>query len=222
MSKSNAKRRFQRHGVPTPPAIEFQTTDSFHDVVRRAAPLGFPLVIKPDGQGSSLGIGMAADESELAARAIDASRYDSLLLAERWIEGREFTVAVLGRRALPLLEISAPGGWFDYETKYVSDAAEFRFETDLPQAKVDELQAIAVAAAAALETAGLSRVDLLLDKGGQPWVLEANTVPGLTSHSLAPKAAARAGLDFASLCEWMLADALRRFSQSAKKAETSK
>lgn len=222
MSKLAAKRQFERHGVPTPPAVAFKTTDLFHDVSRRVSPLGYPLVVKPDSQGSSLGVGMAADESQLAARAIDASRYDSLLLAERWIEGREFTVAVLGRRALPLLEISAPGGWFDYDAKYVSDAAEFRFETGLPAAKVDELQSLAVNAAAALETAGLSRVDLRVDSSGQPWVLEVNTVPGLTSHSLAPKAAARAGLDFAALCEWMLADGLRRFSLAAKQTEILK
>lgn len=222
MSKSAAKRRFQRRGVPTPPAVAFEATDLFHDVARRVAPLGYPLVVKPDSQGSSLGIGMAADESELAARAIDASQYGSLLLAERWIDGQEFTVAVLGRRPLPLLEICTPGGWFDYEAKYVGDAAEHRFETGLSEAKTDELQTLAVDAAASLETAGLSRVDLLLDKGGQPWVLEVNTVPGLTSHSLAPKAAARAGLDFAALCEWMLADALRRFSQAAKQTEISK
>lgn len=222
MSKSAAKRRFQRRGVPTPPAMVFETTDLFHDVARRVAPLGYPLVVKPDGQGSSLGVGMAADESELAARAIDASRYDSLLLAERWIDGREFTVALLGRRALPLLEICTPGGWFDYEAKYASDSAEFCFETGLPESKIEELQTIAVDAAASLETTGLSRVDLVVDQAGQPWVLEVNTVPGLTSHSLAPKAAARAGLDFASLCEWMLADALRRFSQAAKQTEISK
>lgn len=222
MSKAAAKRRFERHHVPTPPAIVFETTDLFDDVARRIAPLGYPLVVKPESQGSSLGVGMAADESQLAARAIDASRYDSLLLAERWIDGREFTVAVLGRRALPLLEISAPGGWFDYDAKYKSNGAEFRFETGLSEAKTDELKMLAVDAAASLETSGLSRVDLLLDKHGQPWVLEVNTVPGLTSHSLAPQAAARAGLDFAALCEWMLADGLRRFSLTAKQAEISK
>lgn len=222
MSKSAAKQRFELYEVPTPPAVSFRATDSFSEAVRRVAPLGFPVVVKPDSQGSSLGVGVAADESQLAARAIDASRYDASLLVERWIDGREFTVAVLGRRALPLLEIVAPGGWFDYEAKYLSEAAQFRFDSGLPQAKIDELESLAVDAAAALETSGLVRVDLLLDKRGQPWVLELNTVPGLTSHSLAPKAAARAGLEFAGLCEWMLADGLRRFSFSAHKAEIAK
>ncbi|HUY92320.1 MAG TPA: D-alanine--D-alanine ligase [Pirellulales bacterium] len=222
MSKSAAKRRFERRGVPTPPAVAFEASDSIDDVAERVAPLGYPLVVKPDGQGSSLGVGIARDESQLAALATDAGRYGSLLLAERWIDGREFTVAVLGRRALPLLEIAAPGGWFDYRAKYERNDVEYRFETGLPEATVAELESTAVGAAAALDTAGLVRVDLMLDKNGRPWVLELNTVPGLTSHSLAPKAAARAGIDFAALCEWMLADGLRRFSQRAAVAEAAR
>ena len=222
MSKSAAKRRFERRNVPTAAAVTFEATELFSDVASRVSRIGYPIVVKPDGQGSSLGIGLAADERQLAARAIDASRYDSRLLAERHIEGREFTVAVLGRRALPLLEIVAPGGWFDYRAKYESDATAFRFDVGLPEATVENVEAVAVAAAAALGTSGLVRVDLLLDRLGRPWVLEVNTVPGLTSHSLAPKAAARAGYDFAALCEWMLADGLRRFSSIPAKAEVSR
>jgi D-alanine-D-alanine ligase len=208
MSKSAAKRRFEHCCVPTPPAITFSTTEFFDRVAARAAPLGYPLVVKPDGQGSSLGVGFAENAQELAARAIDASRYDSRLLIEPWIDGQEFTVAVLGRQALPLLEIATPRGWFDYQAKYESDATEYRFETGLPQATVARLKLISVAAVAALETSGLVRVDLMLGRDGRPWVLELNTVPGLTSHSLAPKAAARAGLSFPALCDWMLRDAL--------------
>lgn len=222
MSKSAAKKRFERRGVPTPPAITFTASDPIDAVARRVASIGYPLVIKPDGQGSSLGVGIARDESQLAALAANGAHYDSWLLAERWIDGREFTVAVLGRRALPALEIAAPGGWFDYHAKYESSAVEYRFETDLPQAAVAQLESIAVGAAAALGAAGLVRVDLMLDHGGRPRVLEANAVPGLTSHSLAPKAAARAGIEFAALCEWMLADGLRRFSQRAPLAEAAR
>jgi D-alanine-D-alanine ligase len=218
MSKSAAKRRFRQRGVPTLPAATFQAADASSVAARRVAALGYPLVVKPDGQGSSLGIGVAADERELAERLADARRYDSLALIEPWVDGREFTVAVLGRRALPLLEIVPPGGWFDFQAKYASDATEYRFETGLSGAVTGQLQAIAVDAAAALETSGLVRVDLMLDREGRPWVLEVNTVPGLTSHSLAPKAAARAGFDLAALGEWMLADGLRRFSQTKNPA----
>ncbi len=208
MSKSAAKARFDRCGVPTLPAIVFSGDELFDRVAARVAPLGYPLAVKPDSQGSSLGVGFAANEQELAARAIDASRYDSQLLAEPWIDGREFTVAVLGRRALPLLEIATPQGWFDYQAKYESDATEYRFETGLSETTVARLQAIAVAAAEALDTSGLVRIDLMLDRDGRAWVLELNSVPGLTSHSLAPKAAARAGIDFPSLCHSMLEDAV--------------
>ncbi len=179
----------------------------------RAAPLGYPLVVKPDSQGSSLGVGFAANVAELAACIAEAGRYDPQLLIEPWIEGREFTVAVMGRQPLPLLEIATPRGWFDYQAKYESDATEYRFETGLPGTTVARLQAIAVAAAAALGTDGLVRVDLMLDRNERPWVLEVNSVPGLTSHSLAPMAAAREGIEFPALCHWMLQDALRKASQ---------
>ncbi|HXT60233.1 MAG TPA: D-alanine--D-alanine ligase [Pirellulales bacterium] len=218
MSKSAAKHRFRQRGVPTLPAATFQAADASSEAARRVASLGYPLVVKPDGQGSSLGIGVALDERELAARLAEAFRYDSLALIEPWVDAREFTVAVLGRRALPVLEVVAPGGLFDFQAKYESDATEYRFETGLSGAVAGRLQAIAVDAAAALETSGLVRVDLMLDREGRPWVLEVNTVPGLTSHSLAPKAAARAGFDLAALCEWMLADGLRRFSQTKNPA----
>lgn len=216
MSKSAAKERFDGCGVPTLPAVVFNSDEFFDRLASRVAPLGYPLVIKPDAQGSSLGVGFAANADELAARAIDASRYDARLLAEPWVDGREFTVAVLGRQALPLLEIATPQGWFDYQAKYESDATEYRFETGLPDSKVARLQEIAVAAADALQTAGLVRIDLMLARDGRPWVLELNSIPGLTSHSLAPKAAARAGLDFPSLCDWMLQEALRRPSHAER------
>ena len=119
----------------------------------------------------------------------------------------------MGRQPLPLLEIATPRGWFDYQAKYESDATEYRFETGLPGTTVARLQAIAVAAAAALGTDGLVRVDLMLDRNERPWVLEVNSVPGLTSHSLAPMAAAREGIEFPALCHWMLQDALCKASQ---------
>lgn len=215
MSKSAAKERFDRFGAPTLPAVVLSRNESIEQTAARVAPLGYPLVVKPDSQGSSVGIGFAASVAELANRVAEASRYDVQLLVEPWVDGREFTVAVLGRRPLPLLEIATPHGWFDYQAKYESDATEYRFETGLPEATVEGLQAIAVAAADALGAAGLVRVDLMLDRDERPWVLELNSVPGLTSHSLAPMAAAREGIEFPALCNWMLQDALRKASQDS-------
>jgi len=111
---------------------------------------------------------------------------------------------------LPPLEVVGHRGVFDYESKYTSSVIEYRFRTGLSPIKVQELQQVAVDAAAALDTSGLARVDVLLDGEARPWVLEVNTLPGMTDHSMAPQAAAEAGLDMSGLCDWMLGDALRR------------
>jgi D-alanine-D-alanine ligase len=172
--------------------------------------LGYPVVVKPDAHGSSLGVGFAADAVGLNV-CINAARcYGTRMLAEPWIDGREFTVAVLGREPLPILEIATPRGLFDYEAKYRCTATEYRFDTGLPPEIADGVRSIASASAESLGTAGLTRVDLMLSRAGDPWVLEVNTVPGMTDHSLAPMAAAHAGLTFADLCDWMLFDALTR------------
>ncbi len=130
------------------------------------------------------------------------------MLAERFVAGRELTVSVLGRRPLPLLEIIGHEEIFDFSSKYTSTVMECRFHTGLPPMKVEEVQQTAVAAAEALRTSGLVRVDLRLDAELRPWVLELNTLPGMTGHSLAPKAARQAGLDLPALCDWMLREAL--------------
>jgi D-alanine-D-alanine ligase len=138
----------------------------------------------------------------------EAGRYDAYLIAEPFIRGREFTVSVLGRTPLPLLEIVTPGGLFDYEAKYESVLTQFRFDTELDTAQVNELQRVAIAAVDCLGTRGLARVDLLLDQRGRAWVLEVNTTPGMTRHSLAPRAAERAGYSMPALCRWMVQDCL--------------
>lgn len=217
MSKSATKAAFRAHDVPTPPAITLSRGERWDAAVLGGSlGLAFPVVVKPDAEGSSLGVGFAADEAELRVRVAEAERYGSQVLVEQWIDGREFTVAVLGRRPLPLIEIITPQGLFDYKAKYESAMTEFRFEHGLTPECESRITAAAVAAAQSLETDGLCRVDLMLDghasPGGAPavWVLEVNTSPGLTVHSLAPKAAGQAGLSLADLCDWMLRDALVR------------
>ena len=208
MSKSAAKERFVQARVPTLPYALFHVTEPLDDVAANIARLGFPVVVKPDSQGSSLGVGFAGCRTELDERIAASCAYEAFALAEPWIDGREFTVAVLGREPLPLLEVLTPRGMLDYEAKYHDPATRCRFETGLPAGEVVRLQSIAVSAAAALNTSGLVRVDLMLDRTGCPWVLEVNTTPGMTASSFAPQAARRAGLDLAALCEWMLRDAL--------------
>ncbi len=170
--------------------------------------LGYPLVIKPDSQGSSLGVGLARGAGELAALLPLSSRFGWPLLAEQYIAGREFTVTVLGRRPLQPLEITGCGGIFDYASKYSGKASEYHTPGDLRPITLEKLQSAALGAAAALGTAGMVRVDLILDRGGRAWVLEVNTLPGMTPESLAPRAARQIGWEMADLCDWMLRDAV--------------
>lgn len=208
MSKSAAKERFLAAGVPTAEYVVFDEDEGHKRGGFCYEQMGFPLVVKPDRQGSSIGVTFAANAAELRV-GVDAARgFDSRVLAERWIDGREFTVALLGRRPMPLLEIVTPRALFDYEAKYESALTEHRFDHALSDAVAESLAAAALAAADSLDTCGLVRVDLMLDRVGQPWVLEVNTVPGLTDHSLAPKAAAQAGMSMVDLCRWMIEDAL--------------
>ena len=208
MSKSISKILFRRHGVPTPEYVVIKPHDPPERVAQRVGPLGFPLVVKPDNQGSSLGVGSARCVEELADRIAQSRRYDDWVLAEQYISGREFTVSVLGRKALPLLEVVGHEEIFDYGSKYASTVIQYRFQTGLAPMEVKGLSDTAVAAARALATSGLVRVDVRLDADLRPWVLEVNTLPGMTDHSMAPKAAAQAGLDMPALCDWMIRDAL--------------
>jgi D-alanine-D-alanine ligase len=169
--------------------------------------LDYPLVIKPDSQGSSLGVGVARCPSELDACLAACRPLDAYAIAETLVRGREFTVAIFDRRPLPLVEIVTSGGIFDYAAKYLSDITQYRFGT-LPAADAARLEEIAVAAAECLGTNGLCRVDLMLDHAGRPWVLEVNTVPGMTAHSLAPMAARRAGLEMSQLCHLLVQQCL--------------
>ena len=208
MSKSASKACFLQAGVPTPRFALFESDEPLAAVARRLAPLGYPLIVKPDSQGSSLGVSCAAGPAELAGCVQACLAFDSRGLAEPRVVGREFTVAVLDRRPLPLLEIVGLEGIFSFDCKYHSRAIEHRFEHGLAQGTARRLEKAAVAAAEALHTSGLVRVDFMLDEAGEPWVLEVNTSPGMTERSLAPEAAARAGLELASLCDQLIRSCL--------------
>ena len=210
MSKQSAKERFLERGIPTPAFVSLHISESIREMQRRAARCGRPVIIKPDGQGSSLGVSLARTDDDFQRAIADGQFYDRFLLAEQYIAGREFTVAVIERQPLPLLEILSSSPLFSYEGKYRHTGTEFRFDTDLPASKVRRLQQVAVAAAEAIGTAGLARVDLRLDDEGEPWVLEINTVPGMTEQSLAPRAAAEGGIDMPTLCDRLLRACLQR------------
>ena len=181
MCKSAAKERFHERGVSTLPFVRFtadQPTAALYE-------LKFPLVIKPDNQGSSLGVNVARNADELRKCIADAAEFDSWLIAEPFVAGREFTVSLLGRDPLPMIEIVSPQSVFTYDAKYASAATEYHLDSQLLPAVEAQIYRAAIAAAEALGTAGLSRVDLMLDGENRVWVLEMNTIPGMTAQSFA-------------------------------------
>lgn len=207
MSKSAAKARFRECGVSTLPHRLLHYLDLNRQDLA-ASGLDLPVVVKPDSQGSSLGVGFCAGWTEYEACLDRAFALGPYVLVEPWIGGREFTVAVMNRTPLPVLEIVTPRALFDYEAKYESKQALHRFETGLSDEVVARIQQLAVAACGALGTTGLARVDVMMDLQGQAYVLEVNTIPGMTPTSLAPRACEAGGIGYEALCDWMVREAI--------------
>jgi D-alanine-D-alanine ligase len=212
MGKTAFKERLLDAGYSTPPYVLLEAGDERHTLAARCKQLGYPLVVKPDSQGSSLGVNLVRRPEELDAALAAAAEFDRFVIAERWIDGREFTVALMGRKSFPILEIVAPDPAatpiFSFAAKYSSASTVYNFDHGLSTDEAASVADLAIAAAGIVGTKGLSRVDLIRDRAGQNWVLEVNTVPGLTARSLAPRAAAQAGYDLPQLCDLMLRDAL--------------
>jgi D-alanine-D-alanine ligase len=161
--------------------------------------LGLPLIVKPAHEGSSIGLTKVASAEKMPAAYELAARCDSLVIAEEYIAGRELTAAFLDDRALPLIHIEAPQGNYDYQNKYFSEDTRYHCPSGLPVAQEQELQALVLRAAAALDCAGWGRADLILRDDGKAFLLEMNTTPGMTGHSLVPMAARAAGIEFDDL-----------------------
>jgi D-alanine-D-alanine ligase len=169
------------------------------------------LIVKPPHEGSTVGVTRVDTLDGLEEAFHLANRYDADVLAEQFIAGRELTVAVLGKgkdaRALPVIEIIAPGGNYDYEHKYVSNDTQYICPAELPDALTDEILRLAEQAYVALGCEGWGRADFMLDGAGKPWLIELNTSPGMTSHSLVPMGAKAAGMSYADLCVEILSTA---------------
>ncbi len=208
-SKSASKERFAQHQVPTAPYVLIHESDTAHRIMQQANQLGFPLVVKPDTQGSSLGVTIVERADDLPAALARCFQYDAFGLLEHAIRGSEWTVGLIDDRALPAIRIETGRAFFDYEAKYEDDETRYQFDYDVPAEQVESIIQTARNACSAVGTSGLARVDLILDQTGCPQVLEVNTVPGLTDHSLVPKAAARLGLTLAGLCQACLTSALQ-------------
>ncbi|MFQ5731493.1 MAG: D-alanine--D-alanine ligase [Planctomycetaceae bacterium] len=214
-SKSAAKERWRQFDVRTPVAVLVNANDSAARNAHRAAAVGYPIVVKPDAQGSSLGVSIVNSPAELHTALAACFEYGDFGLLERLVAGNEWTVALIDEQVLPPLCITSTGTFFDYRAKYEDDATRHDFVGGASPAVRDLIGATAQSACRALGTRGAVRVDLIADDCDRPWVLEANTVPGLSGHSLLPKAARQAGLTFAALCERLVRGALRTVKRRA-------
>ncbi|MEZ5650998.1 MAG: D-alanine--D-alanine ligase [Burkholderiaceae bacterium] len=199
IDKMLSKRIWQAAGLPTPAAVEVRSVDEALAAFDR---LG-PCVLKPVSEGSTLGLSKVLERAAMADAFALASRYEARALAETFIVGRELTVAVIGEgesaQALPTIEICAPDGNYDYQNKYFTDDTRYLCPAPLPEAQRLEIEALAVRAYRELQGGGWGRVDLMLDEGGRAWLLELNTSPGMTDHSLVPMAARAVGTSYDEL-----------------------
>ena len=210
-SKSAAKECFHEAGVPTPDYVLIHRSDSITRLRSMAGLIGFPLVIKPDQQGSSLGVSIVHSPDELIRAATLCFDFGPFGLMERAITGGgEWTLGIVDSQPLPLMKITPRSEFFDFSAKYEDDETGYTFDFQEPETVTQQIVRTGLSACRALATDGIARVDLLVDDTGCPWVLEVNTVPGMTDHSLVPKAAARAGISFPRLCDAEIRNALRR------------
>ena len=204
MDKWRTKMVWAAAGLPTP-RYAILGADSDWDAV--AAELGLPIFVKPVHEGSSMGATKVTEAGQLQAAWALAARYDDLVIAEEFISGAELTAPFLRERALPLIRIEAPDGNYDYQHKYFSDDTRYLCPCGLPAEQEQALQALVMKSAQVLGCRGWGRADLILTADGRPYLLEINTSPGMTGHSLVPMAARVAGMDFTSLCLAILEDA---------------
>lgn len=193
LDKLKAKRIWRDLGIPT---ADFRPVRPEEDAAAVAADFGLPCVVKPVHEGSTVGIGIARNHEELKRALAEARRHDPEVFVERWLAGGEYTVGIIGRQALPAIGIVPASGFYDYHAKYHAEDTRYLIPSGLPVAAEQRLAEVALAAFDALGCRGWGRVDLMLDERGEPFVLEVNTVPGMTAHSLVPKAAAAVGMSF--------------------------
>jgi D-alanine-D-alanine ligase len=204
MDKFRSKLLFRALGIPTPDFALIHKADDLD----AAAALGFPLMVKPALEGSSIGMSRAEDLDQLASAWEKAAEFNSHVLAEVWVAGAEYTAAVLGDQALPLIKLETHHAFYDYDAKYVADDTRYLIPSGLADVQEQTCRQLALDAFAAIGATGWGRVDILMDEHQRPFVIEVNTVPGMTSHSLVPMAARAIGLSFDQLVWQILAQTL--------------
>jgi D-alanine-D-alanine ligase len=213
MNKSMAKRLFQSVGIPTPDGETYRVgTDSSVVTLSQMITERFdlPVIVKPNGGGSTIGLTKVDSEDQLAAAFERAAREDKTILVEEYIKGRELTVAVLDRHAFPVVEIVPRSGLYDYEAKYTKGKSEYIAPAKIPEQVSREIRDAATKACEVIGTSGLARVDFILRDDGRYFCLEVNTLPGMTDLSLAPMAAKCEGIDFDLLVQKVIESGIKR------------
>ena len=196
MDKCLTKWVWRSRGIPTPDFIELSDEDSLGRV---GTEIGFPVMIKPVNEGSSCGATRVNTEAELENAWLGASKYDPRVMAERWVEGIEYTASIVNDSLLPLIRLETPREFYDYEAKYIADTTRYICPCGLPEETEAVIGAEILKACKAVEVSGWGRVDFFIDAQNRIWLIEVNTVPGMTSHSLVPMAAKHAGIEFDDL-----------------------
>ncbi len=202
MDKQRAKWVWQNLGLPTPDfRVLAHDTEDFSELES----LSYPLAVKPVSEGSSIGVSKVSAQSELKDAFALAGRYDKRILVENWVVGREYTLAIVAGQVLPIIELETSEGWYDYDAKYNSEATRYLCPAPLSAATVARYAKLGLEAFAALGARGWGRIDFMVDSAGDPYLMELNTIPGMTDHSLVPMAAAAAGMSFEDLVLAILA-----------------
>lgn len=203
MDKVRSRWIFQHHGLPVPP-YQVLTQENAARWVPEKQGFGFPMVVKPSREGSSVGVHIVEDEEQLSAAIKDAFGFGQVIIVEKYIPGREIQVGILDDSPLGAIEIRPKSGFYDYKAKYTDGLAEHLFPAPLPRSQYQEAMELSLAAHRALGCTGGTRVDLRLEEGGSFYILEVNTLPGMTPLSLLPEIARGVGIDFPELCERIL------------------
>lgn len=213
INKARSKDFYRLAGVPTAPSVTLHAGESY-TVADIMAQVGEHVVVKPASEGSSIGVSIVEGADAIEQAIDEAFSHDTEVVVEKFISGREFTVAVVGNdkpRALPIIEIIAQKGeFYDFESKYAAGGSKHICPAELQEEEAATIQREAIGAHKALSCEGVSRTDFILDAEGKPWALETNTIPGMTSTSLLPDAARAAGIPFPQLCTTLVQYALER------------
>lgn len=215
MDKLRSKQLLEGANLPTP---HYMVLDENTDLNYVVAELGLPIMVKPALEGSSIGMSKVEDENQIDAAYQLASQFPGAVFAEQWIIGKEYTVAILGDEALPVIRLETPHKFYDYDAKYIANDTQYHCPCGLAPEQEAQLQRLALSAFHAIGAEGWGRIDILCDQNSRPYIIELNTVPGMTDHSLVPMAARVRGIEFDDLVYRILAQTLVAQDQSQTEA----